>query len=97
MIQHTLPSWKHKPVGSAAHRQTIHIDVIPDTEYILPAVVQPFHFGLHCRRTPQPFPLLCVAEHLLLLVFAITRHGMYVRWEDMQWWREALFRTRKWR
>ncbi|KAH9000597.1 hypothetical protein EDB86DRAFT_523250 [Lactarius hatsudake] len=22
---------------------------------------------------------------------------MYVRWEDMQWWRKALFRTRRWR
>ena len=94
MIQHTLPSC-NEPVRSAAHRQTIHISVIPDTEYILPVDVRAFQIELHCRRTPKPFWLLCSAERLLWPAFVKTRHGLYVRWVDMQCWWRTLCSIRK--
>ena len=89
MIQHTLPSC-NEPVRLAARRQAIHIGVIPDTEYILLVDVRAFQTELHCCRTSKPFWLLCSAERLLWLAFVTTRHGLYVRWVDMQCWRRAL-------
>ena len=94
MIQHILPSC-NKPVGSVTSRQAKHIDIIPDTEYNPPAAVLPFRFWLHRRLTPKPFWLLFAAERLLPPVFVTTRHGLFVQWEDMQYWRKALFKTRK--